>query len=281
MTVELIRTRTDDNVRLDGALLRSSDTRAKSAAWPADLVILVHGTGNNFYSPGILEHVATAVAAAGTPALRINTRGHDGLAGGRGGAALEQIDDCQLDLAAWCAWGRERDWERIVLVGHSMGGVKSIYATAAGAVDPAAIIAISPPRFCHRMFQQHPAAEPFREDYARACEMVEADRGDELIPVRQPLPMWIRAAGYIEKYGPEDRYDLVRHLPQVSCPVLVLVGGDSVERSPAFGSLPVDLAALEIPAERLAVELIAGADMHYTNDPDEPLRRAVEWLGTG
>ena len=162
-----------------------------------------------------------------------------------------------------------------------MGGVKSIYATAAGAVEPAAIIAISPPRFCHRMFQQHPAAEPFREDYARACEMVEADRGDELIPVRQPLPMWIRAAGYIEKYGPEDRYDLIRHLPQVACPVLVLVGGDSVERSPAFGSLPVDLAELKIPAERLAVELIAGADMHYTNDPDEPLRRAVEWLGTG
>ena len=64
MTVELVRTRTDDNVRLDGALLRSSDARANSAAWPADLVILVHGTGNNFYSPGILEHVAAAAAAA-------------------------------------------------------------------------------------------------------------------------------------------------------------------------------------------------------------------------
>ena len=280
MTVELARIRTDDNVRLEGALFRPTAGSPSPRAWPADLVILVHGTGNNFYSPGILEHAAATVAAAGTPALRINTRGHDGLSGSRGGAALEQIDDCRLDLAAWCTWGRERDWERIVLVGHSMGGVKSIYATAAGAVDPAAIIAISPPRFCHRMFQQHPAAEPFREDYARAREMVEADRGDELIPVRQPLPMWIRAAGYIEKYGPEDRYDLIRHLPQVACPVLVLVGGDSVERSPAFGSLPVDLAALEIPAERLAVELIAGADMHYTNDPDEPLRRAVQWLGT-
>ena len=130
MTVELVRTRTDDNVRLEGALFRPTAGSRGPRAWPADLVILVHGTGNNFYSPGILEHAAATVAAAGTPALRINTRGHDGLSGGRGGAALEQIDDCRLDLAAWWAWGRERDWERIVLVGHSMGGVVARLAIA-------------------------------------------------------------------------------------------------------------------------------------------------------
>ena len=85
MTVELVRTRTDDNVRLEGALFRPTAGSRGPRAWPADLVILVHGTGNNFYSPGILEHAAATVAAAGTPALRINTRGHDGLSGGRGG----------------------------------------------------------------------------------------------------------------------------------------------------------------------------------------------------
>ena len=85
MTVELARIRTDDNVRLEGALFRPTAGSPGPRAWPAALVILVNGTGNNFYSPGILEHAAATVAAAGTPALRINTRGHDGLSGGRGG----------------------------------------------------------------------------------------------------------------------------------------------------------------------------------------------------
>ena len=129
------------------------------------------------------------------------------------------------------------------------------------------------------MYQQHPAAGGFREDYARATELVDLGRGHELLQVRQPLPMWIQASGYIQKYGPEDHYDLVSHLPRVACPVLVILGGQTVERSPAFSSLPDDLDGLKLSPDRLAIELIPGADMHYTNDPDEPIRRAVAWLG--
>ena len=280
MNQRLVRTRSEDDVRLDGVLHLPRSEAEHSDRWPADLVMLVHGTSGNFYEPGILEHVAASVAASGTPALRINTRGHDGLVGSRGGAALEHIDECRLDLRAWISWARENGSQHTILVGHSMGGVKSIYATAAQAVDPLAIIAISPPRFCHRMYQDHPQADAFREDYAVASELVAEGRGEELIQVRQPLPIWIRAAGYIEKYGPEDRYDLVKHLPRVGCPVLVLVGGQTVKRSPAFSSLPDDLASLELPTARLSIEVIAEANMHYTNDHDEPLRRAEDWCRT-
>ena len=68
MTVELVRTRTDDNVRLEGALFRPTAGSRGPRAWPADLVLLVPGPGNNFYSPGIHEHAAAPVAAAGPPA---------------------------------------------------------------------------------------------------------------------------------------------------------------------------------------------------------------------
>lgn len=279
MSVRLVRSRTEDDLRLDGMLHRPPADAHRRDDWPADLVMLVHGTAGNFYASGILEHVAAAVVSSGTPALRINTRGHDGLTGDRGGAAFENVDESRLDLAAWFSWARENGSQRVILVGHSMGGVKSIYAAAAAAVDPVAIVAISPPRFCHRLFQEHPAAGHFREDYARATELVALGRGNELLRVRQPLPMWIRASGCIEKYGPEDRYDLVRHLPRVTCPVLVLLGGQTVEHSPAFSSLPDDLDGLKPALDRLEVEVIPGADMHYTNDPDEPIRRAVGWLG--
>jgi len=279
MSVRLVRSRTEDDLRLDGVLHLPPAEASRCDDWPADLVVLVHGTAGNFYAAGILEHVAAAVSNSGTPALRINTRGHDGLVGKRGGAAFENVDECRLDLAAWCSWAHENGSQRIILVGHSMGGVKSVYATAAAAVDPVAIVAISPPRFCHQMYQEHPAAGDFREDYARATEMVALGRGNELLQVRQPLPMWIQANGYIEKYGPDDRYDLLSHLPRVGCPVLVLLGEQTVERSPAFSSLPDDLDGLNLSPDRLAIEVIPGADMHYTNDPDEPVRRAIDWLG--
>ncbi len=276
MMVELVRAITADGVTLDGAFHALAGTGVTDHL-PVDLALLVHGTGSNFYAPGILESVTHSVVAAGTPALRINTRGHDGLAGRRGGAALENIDDCRSDLAAWFDWAAARELDRVVLIGHSMGGVKSIYAAAAG-LAPTAIIAISPPRFCHRMYQEHPRAEAFREDYRRARALVDEGRGEELILVRQPLPLWIRARGYLDKYGPEDRFDLVGHLPRVGCPVLVLVGSHTVENSPAFGSLPEDLAALELPPGQLTIQVIDGADMHYGNDPLEPCRRAADWL---
>tara|TARA_B100000029_G_scaffold167459_1_gene163635 strand:+ start:402 stop:1247 length:846 start_codon:yes stop_codon:yes gene_type:complete len=274
MNLELVRTRTEDNVRLDGALRRSNRSPGDL---PADLVIIVHGTGGNFYAPGILEHLATRLPELGTPTLRVNTRGHDGLSGGDGGAALEQIDDCRLDLQAWMTWATEHLGPRVLLLGHSMGGVKAIYATAHQAVQPFGIVAVSPPRFSHRQFQEHPDAEAFREDFQAASGWVSQGHGDQLIRVRQPLPMWIRAEGFVEKYGPEDRYDIARLLPRVDVPVLVLVGSETVSRSPAFHDLPDHLATLDLPPSRLEVIEVPGGDMHYTHDPDSPLRYISTW----
>ena len=64
MTQGLVRTRTEDDVRLDGVLQLPPSEADRCDEWPADLVMLVHGTSGNFYEPGILEHVAAEVAAA-------------------------------------------------------------------------------------------------------------------------------------------------------------------------------------------------------------------------
>lgn len=274
MTVELVRVLTADDVGLDGALYPAADGTTNPLS--LDGFLLIHGTGGNFYAPGVLECFAITAASTGTPALRINTRGHDGLSGS-GGAAFEDIDRCRFDLAAWLELVADRGWQKVALVGHSMGGVKALYATAHDVVADA-VIAISPPRFCHQSFQDHPDADAFREDYQRSLELVAAGKGTELIRVRQPLPLWITAEGYLAKYGPEDRYDLVRHLPGVACPVLVIVGRRTVSSSPAFSSLPEDLAGLDLPADRLSIEVVDEADMEYANNPAEPFRRATDWL---
>ena len=123
--MELIRAKTADGVLLDGSLQHHTgmDSTSQNTAW-----LLVHGTGSNFYSSGVLHSFAEQLVHRGCSVARINTRGHDiisALPGGRtplsGGAAFESIADCVHDLRAWVDELIRRDFQRVVLVGHSMG----------------------------------------------------------------------------------------------------------------------------------------------------------------
>ena len=92
--------------------------------------------------------------------LSVNTRGHDSVFGAslgnvrrRFGAAYEMVDDCRHDIAAWIEFLASRGHERIVLIGHSLGAIKAVYAqaheklpqvAAVVAVSAAAAVAIRP-----------------------------------------------------------------------------------------------------------------------------------------
>ena len=285
MNVELIRTKTADGVLLDGSLQRADGPTAssKSTAW-----LLVHGTGSNFYSSGVLQVFAEQLVRGGHSVARINTRGHDiisSLSGGRtplsGGAAFESISDCVHDLRAWVDELIRRDFSRVVLVGHSMGGVKAIFSQAH---DPhpnvVAVIGVSPPRFCHAEWQSSPQAAPFRDHFRHATELVESGRGDELMLVQQPLPLWLTAAGFLAKYGPHDEYDFIPLLSRLSCPTLLIVGTASVESSPAFESAPEAVRQFQASQSHLHLELVSGANTGYIGHLDTPPRLASEWFAS-
>jgi len=77
--MELARVETADGIWLDGLF-----EPAAAGTRPGDACLLVHGTGSNFYAPGVLEVFARQARDAGLATLRINTRGHDGLGTLRG-----------------------------------------------------------------------------------------------------------------------------------------------------------------------------------------------------
>lgn len=286
-SVELCRVATSDGLLLDGALHRPVSPRATRL--PVDACLVVHGTGSNFYAPGVLETFARRCAAAGLAALRINTRGHDGICSipssgraVRGGATFECIAECALDLAAWIDFLAERGFGKIALAGHSMGGVKSIYALAH---DPrpevACVVGISPPRFCHEWFMTHPGADVFRKDYSLAAQCVAEGRPDELLDVKQPLPFLVTAGGFLAKYGPHDDYDVLKHLPILRRPALIILGTQTIVSSPAFDGLPNALEELigRHPHLDLTIRLVENADINYRHDPEAPFRLVAEWWG--
>jgi pimeloyl-ACP methyl ester carboxylesterase len=282
--IDLVQTTTRDGVRLDGAF--QSSTTARSAPFPLDAVCLVHGTGSNFYGSTLFDSFAKRFLEVGCAVLRINTRGHDGIStavtargGRRLGAAYEVVDDCRHDLAAWTDWLRQRAGPRIGFVGHSLGAVKCLYALAhEPQMAVRCVVAISPPRLSYSWFCTSPEGPQFLESYALADRHVSSGQPATLLDVKLPLPFAITAAGFVEKYGPDERYNYLRFLAGVPCPTLLTLGSIEVENNMAFRGAAEALAALGNRQGRLATEVVPGADHFYTGVRPDLIARLEAWV---
>jgi alpha-beta hydrolase superfamily lysophospholipase len=268
MLVDLVNVVTEDGLRLDGAL--RTPAVAAQPTLGVDAVLCLHGTGSNFYASNLMASLAAAIVETGAAALVVNTRGHDGISStsapvGRRlqGAAYEIVDACCHDITAWLGLLCERGFKRIGLLGHSLGAVKAIYSQAKRP-DPAVVwvAAISPPRLSYSGFLADSRAEEFLRDYGRAHDLVRHGRPRELIEILFPLPYAISAEGFLDKYGPEERYDVLRHIDRVTCPLVVTYGTDELSTSAAFRGMPEAIA--ELPgSERRQLMLVDGADHFY------------------
>jgi len=280
MLVDLVHTTTRDGVRLDGML--QTPTAAK--AWPVDGLCVLHGTGGNFYGSTLFDALGEHCLAHGCAVLRVNTRGHDGISnavtlrgGRRLGAAYEIVDDCRHDVAAWVDFLKERIGPRVGVVGHSLGAVKAIYALAHEAsLAVNCAIAISPPRLSYGWFCQSPEAERFLETYQQAERLVQAGRPSTLIEVQLPLPFAITAAGYVEKYGPDERYNYLNLLKSIRSPLFVTLGAVESASNMAFHGAADAIA--ELRRDNVTVALIPDADHFYTNARPALIDQIDSWL---
>jgi len=283
MLVDLVQLAASDGVRLHGALeQRPADAAPASSV---DAWLCLHGTGSNFYAASTLAGITPKLLADGAAVLRANTRGHDIVctgpsAVGRGfqGAAFERIDEAPLDLAAWIAWLTDRGYRRIGLLGHSLGAVKAIFTLAGQTLEGvAALVAVSPPRLSYGYFCQTPRSEVFKETFDQAQQLVNAGRGDDLMLVRFPLTYYVSAAGFVDRYGPEERYNVLGLLAGVRVPTLVTYGSTEVQGDYAFRGMPEAVEALATEANRLQVAVLAGADHIYTACHDSLAARIGSW----
>jgi dienelactone hydrolase len=278
MLVDLVQTTTRDGVRLDGIYQAGT-----SSAVAADAFLLVHGTGGNFYSSTLLDALAERLLSLGCGVLRGNTRGHDLMSnastssgGRRLGAAYEVRDDCRHDLAAWVEWLKRHAGPRVGLLGHSSGALKCLYAQA-HEPDPAVrrLVAVSPPRLSYSWFSQSDRAAEFRHTFGQAQALVAAGEPGSLLDVRLPLPFVVTAAGYVEKYGPDERYNYLTFLDRIPCPALLTLGEVEAASNMAFQGA-AEAAARSAP--RVRVETVPGADHFYTGAREALADRVERWL---
>lgn len=271
MLVDLVKTTTPDGVPLHGTLAYPPAGAPRHPRY--DVAVLHHGVGGNFYNDNFYEHLTRAFLARGVAVMRVNNRGHDLMynsPAGRLGAAFERLDDARLDWAAWLDVAQAHGLSRVCLVGHSLGAVKTILYGAQQADPPVErLVAISPPRFSYGEYARLDASGRFKAYYQKAKALVDAGDGDALLAVDIPTNVVLAAKTYVDKYGPEEKFDIVQHLPRVHAPILVTVGseeglGPSAPDWYPFGGLATKLAALAEGQPNLTFALIPGADHMYT-----------------
>lgn len=227
----LVQTLTSDGVKLHGFMSNPSLVRH---AW-----ILIHGVNSNFYSSGLLLELGRLLANDDSAVLLANSRGHDVLSFNSGpkpmqlGSQVESISACHLDLDAWFHFLTKKGIESVSLLGHSLGAIKCILWSRSN-MHLRALVAVSPPRLNTDLLLSDPLrGAVFLEHLTDAEESCAGGHPDSVMKVRFPIPMWISASTYKDKYGSGDKYDYLAIANELTIPTLWTFGEHEVERGSA------------------------------------------------
>ncbi len=279
MLVDLVHTKTDDDVTLSGIVLVPEVPRTDLLI---DAMVMVHGSGGNFYlSPS--NPRAVRLKEMGIPTALLNTRGHD-VVGGRAGAvrtgnAYEKLSDTHLDLKAMVNLMVGRGYRRVGIWGSSLGAVRVILAQAKNQ-DPnvAAVISLAPLRFSHQYYSQCEMANEHLTNYEEAQRLVASDRGHEIMFVDFPNPgAYFSAEVYLDRHCSEH-YDITKdYTHQIKCPLLILTGTE--ELHPRMRDAGQEMAGLCSGNDNVTWVHLEGGDHGWHNKEEDLFRVVPEWLG--
>lgn len=269
---EICAFKTADNERLHGALLTPAQTRSDLA------LVLVHGVAMNFYLPPMFAF-GQQLSQRAFHSFVINTRGHDWIsrAGNLtkfGGSAYENLEDCLADLDGALEFLKQRRYRRFVLIGHSLGAIKSIiYQGTRQRGDIVGIVSCSAPK---QFYSERIARQPqFRELIKRAEAMVAEGRGEELMSISVgATPGIFSARSHLNKYGKDDRNDCRPYAKLIGCPVLAIVGSAEPPFFHEYAQEIVDAAGYGSTYRR-----VDGASHFYNRHTAEIVEIIAQWLG--
>ncbi len=281
MIVDLINLASADGINLDGAFFEP--TPGTSPPGPVDALLLIHGSGGNFYRPAT-KAMGEDLRNQGYACLALNTKGHDTIWAPQGegryyGNAMEILDNSRLDLRAGIDYLWDKGYRNIGILGHSMGAVKVGYYAATEADDRVAtVIPISPVRLSYSYYMESEDAAEFRDILARADQLEAEDRAQELMEVRFPIAQMFSAFSYLDKHGPAERYNLVTLAPQIHVPLLV-VGGE-LETHTRLRNCPQDMVTAAVNSPRAEYVIIPGGNHSLINSPHQASATVLDWLAS-
>jgi len=296
MLGRILDTKTSDGILLHGFL--AIPDAPSDALW-----LIVHGVNGNFYSSTLLQLLAETALEQECAALRINTRGHDLASFGssdlpaRLGSMFEAIEDSTYDLSSWIECARREGFSRIGVMAHSLGAVKVGYCLANGLQGIDRWVALSPPRLnTQLLLNDRDKCQVFQQHLEQARHWCEEGKGNHIMRVRFPLPNWVSAATFLDKYGSDDKYDYLSWWDRIRIPTLWAFGELEVRRGSAnFFNADQHLrerihtrissqSSLDDPTSngpKHEVDVIDSADHSYRSTRDALRQRLSDWIAKG
>lgn len=246
----------------------------------AALLLYVPGFGGSFCSPQDMGSFVAPLLEGGYALLAMNLR-----VVAPPGLAHSRFEDCVADLDAAIALARARGFERIVLLGDSLGGPRACYFwhERRPAAVAALVLMASIPSPYEEAQQRWNAADKarFEAHLQRARETIAAGRPQEVLffPDFQPgRPLAVSAFTCINTFGTpaESKASTVKYLPEVTVPVLILHGRRDAISRPENARQMYDCAQQAAQRDLLWVD----ANHFFVVPPDalayaQPLR---QWL---
>lgn len=277
MLGRIVETKTSDGIQLHGFAI--TPVCKTDTIW-----IIVHGVNGNFYSSTLLMHLAVTAHDAGHAALIVNTRGHDLASFGsmetpaRLGSMYETIEDASYDLEAWAGWCHREGFSCAGAMAHSLGAVKVGYALAHGLSGIQSWIALSPPRLNTELLLLDPAKrDVFRQQLEEARAYCEAGKDNHIMRVRFPLPTWVSAGTFLDKYGSGDKYDYLSWKERIKQPTLWIFGEWEVREGSANFRDADRMLRCNLPGTQ-RLDVIESADHSYRSTRDLLRERISSWL---
>jgi pimeloyl-ACP methyl ester carboxylesterase len=273
---ELVYTDTADGLTLEGVVIRPTAESTRPVA-----VIWIHGLTGRYYAKSSIL-TGRDLAAEGYTFISGNNRGHD--FGARimrqsgdallAGGGWERFDESPHDVEAWIAFSGSIGFERVVLIGHSLGALKVAHYQALRQ-DPrvAGLVAASPPIQAARV-------DP---EMQKLAERMEAEgRGQDLLPwgSSRAGAGTHSAATFLNRVQTGlDQYGLLTDDPaigKVRCPLLAFFG--TVQDTGGQADLEM-IRRNAKSAERIDTAIVDGADHVYTGKESAVARVLAGWLG--
>lgn len=250
----------------DSRRLVASLDLAEGRALADGVVLVVHGTMGH-RDMDVMRRLRALLGERGhstlAPTLSLGVDGREGMYD-CAVPSRHRAEDSAAEIAAWVGWARQQGARRVVLLGFSRGGQQSAWYLAQTPQAPVDRLVLLAPIFAGDLAAGYESR--FRQPLAplldRARRLVEAGRGDELLPGVGFLnceSTSASAAALLSYYAPPPQSEPDATLPRIGVPTLVVVaGGDIIARD-----LEQRLGGRLAGRHRLTV--ISGAD-HFFHD---------------
>ena len=281
MLVDLISVVNSEGLALDGAFYAPSGE--VHDAGPVDAMLLIHGSRGNFCDPAT-KAMAEDLSARGIACLALNTNAHDTLwyhppSDSYKGNAFEILEYTMSDLRAGVDHLEQRGYRAPGLLGHSMGAVRvAFYAATQDDPRVAAVVPVSPVRLSHSYFLESEDAGEFRANMETAQGMVDKGDPDGVFRVNFPIPQFFSAKSYIDKHGPQEKYNLVNVADRIRVPMLALNG--SRETHTRLKDMAQDLARAAVNSPKAAAIMVDEGEHSLVNRTGEASAAVLHWLAT-